>query len=366
MEKISKRHFFIIIISLMLSSCKKNEITSNNGSFEFKQAIEFLIQKQITDSQYQAKKIDTLLQNLLAENVRVITLEGTKLILCNLKTYKNASNPVFSNTFYMMSFPIKEGNITSGLIYTIHTDLPKQDIDKDIQNILLGKSKVFTGEIVTNNLNDRFIQAYSMKEGRLEKTYDLQVKSPEENGQLINVLSTSDCIAYYLVTTTYYSDGHMERVWEYLFTLCGSCNIAGQPFMTLVADCDSNSGGSGGGSSNVSETKISETENESEDLYSAAPALQYNYNASVFRVNGVVTSVIIDPITVSNPVSWYVDNYGRSTTRTVTLFGHSNVWTSLGTTALINWSCFVHGKWVYTDNSPVHTKQWNKSKSVVR
>lgn len=367
MTKFSKLLLFVINLTLLLGSCKKHETITENKRSGFEQAIAFLKQKQTSVSQYQAKKIDTLLQNLLTENVRVITLGETDLILCELKTYKNASKPGFTHTYYKMSFPMKDGKITSGLIYTIHTNLSKQQIDRDIQNILLFKSKEFTGEIVTNSLNDRFIQASSMKEGRLEKTYDLQMKSPDGNGQANTGMLSSDCTAYYLVTTTYYSDGHVERDWEYLFTLCGPCNTGGQPVSTIVADCDPNSGGGGGGSSNTVETdNISESATEDDDTYSAAPKIQYNYHATITRVNGEVTGVIVDPTTVSNPVSWYVDNYGRNTTRTITLFGHSNSWTSLGTTALINWSCFVHGKWVYTDNSPVYTRQWYNSKSAVR
>jgi hypothetical protein len=368
MTKFLKLLLFIISLTLLLGSCKKLEtITEDKGS-RLKPAIVFLKQKQTTVSRYQAKKIDTLLQNLLIEDLRVITLGETDLILCDLKTYKNVSNPGFKHTYYKMSFPMKDGKITAGLIYTIHTNLSKQQVDKDIQNILLVKSKEFTGEIVTNSWNDRFIQASFMKEGRLEKTYDLQMKAPDDRGQVNMSMSSSDCTAYFLVTTTYYSDGHVERDWEYLYTLCGPCNTGGQPVSTIVPDCDPNSGGGGGGSSNTVETdNISESASEEDETYSAAPRIRYNYHATITRVNGEVTGVVVDPTTVSNPVSWYVDNYGRNTTRTITLFGHSNSWTSLGTTALINWSCFVHGRYVYGDGvSPVYTRQWSDSKSAVR
>jgi hypothetical protein len=365
MTKFSKVAFYAIILNFLLSACKKNEPKTSDTLDEFELVISFLRQNQATVSNYQAKKIDTLIQNIIAENVRVITIGETDLILCDLKTYKNAPKSEFTDTYYKMSFPMKDGKITAGLIYTIHTSFSKERIERDFENILMVKSNEFTGEIVTNSINDRFIQASSMKQGRLEKTYDLQTQFPNENIQANTTMSSNDCTTYYLVTTTYYPDGHVERNWEYLYTICGSCNIEGQPVSYLVPDCDPNSGGGGGSSNTVETENISETESEEDETSNASPRVNYKYHATVVRVNGEVTNVIVDPTTVSNPVSWYTDNYGRNTTRTITLFGHSNSWTSLGTTALINWSCLVHGKWVYADNSPVYTRQWSNRRSSI-
>jgi len=86
-------------------------------------------------------------------------------------------------------------------------------------------------------------------------------------------MSSNDCTAYYLVTTTYYSDGHVERYWEYLFTLCGPCNTGGQPVSYFVNDCDPNSGGGGGASNTVETDNISETASEGDETYTAAPGI---------------------------------------------------------------------------------------------
>jgi len=183
MARFVKLLLCIISLTLILGACKKFETTKDNEQNVYQQAIAFLKQKQTTVSLYQAKKIGTLLQNLLSTNVRIIRHGETDLILCDLKTYKNAPKPGFANTYYKISFPMKDGKINAGLIYTIHTNFPKEQIDRDFQNILLVKSREFTGEIVTNSLNDRFIQASLMKEGRLEKAWELHMKNPDGSGQ---------------------------------------------------------------------------------------------------------------------------------------------------------------------------------------
>jgi hypothetical protein len=366
LNMIIKSKLVLLIVSsiFFLVACKKIETKIDNNQGKIEQAVSFLKKKQTSSSMYQAKKIDTILQNLLTENISVIKIGEIELLLFDLKSYKNDKKLGFTNTYYKISFPIKDGKITSGLIYTIHTNFPKEQIDKDIQNILMVKSKKFTGEVVTNSINDRFVQASLVKEGRLEKTYGLQMASPKKSDQVSTTTLNENCTSYYLVTTTYYSDGHVETDWDYLYTLCGPCSTGGQPVTYIVPDCDPNSGG--GGSNNVETNEVSETQIQEDVTFVSAPGIQYNYHATITRVNGEVAGVVIDPITVNNTVSWYIDNYGRNTTRTITLFNHSNSWTSLGTEALINWSCLVHGKYVYTDGSPIFTRQWGNTKSAIR
>lgn len=350
-------------------ACKKNEVLLSSEQDKAKQVHAFLREQKNIVSDYQSEKLDTLLQNISVDDIRVIRIGQTELILCDLKTYKNAAVPDFPNTYYKVSFPIENGKITTGLIYTIHTPLSKEEIERDFENILKVKSSVFTGEIVTNSLTDRFIQSSLVKRGRLEKTFELQTGASKRINQPKSIQSlSSNCTAYYLITTTYFSDGRVERDEQYLFTLCGSCDPGGQPSgRTITADCDPNGGSGGGATINTEETEnISESLSEVDETFAAAPRIDWNCNATISRINGQVIGVVVDPMTVSNPVAWYVDNYGRSTTRTITLFGHYNSWTSLGSTALINWSCFVHGKWAYTDNSPIYTRQWHKSHSTIR
>jgi hypothetical protein len=356
----------IFSINLFFVSCKKTESSTDIKINNYEKAINYLKQRRSTVSIYHSNKIDTLINNLSSENINIITVGGIRLIVCDLKKYKNISKVGFGNTYYKMSFPMSYDEITSGLIYTIHTNFLKDKIDKDFKNILEQNSKEFTGEIVTNSINDRFIQAFDMKQGRLEKAYELGTKPPQNNIQNPQNNSISNCSAFYLVTTYYYPDGHVETEWDYLYTICSPCNTAGQPTSYLFPDCDPQVGG-GGAVPIIHETEeVTEEVSESDNTYSGGPypAIKYNYHATIYRVNREVTHVAVFPTTVNNGVSWYVDNYGRNTTRTITLFGHSNSWTALGTNAIVNWSCFVHAKYDYANNvSPTFTRQWTNNKT---
>lgn len=353
----------LIIFILLISGCKKKDINTIEDPqlILYNQIESYLLAQKIKTSIYNGHKIDSLLGNIEKEKIQKIKIGGITLLVCDLKGYKNVSKNEYTNTFYKMSFPLDKEVIASGLIYTIHTNLVKNDIDINIEKILLIEYDGFTGEIITNGLDDRFIQGFEVNRGQLKKSYELQNHSKDENSQISSRSLNEDCTSYFLVTTTYYSNGDIERTSQYLYTLCGPCNTAGQPVNYFVNDCDPNMG-SGGDENVVTTDSVSETAEVEDESSGLAPKIKYLYYATVSRFNGIVTNVIIDPTTVWNPFVSYVDNYGSLTNRYITLFGHTNIWVSLGTKALIKWSCIVHGKWVYSDARPVYTRQWTNSK----
>ena len=364
MAKFLKLTIYFVALVWMFFACNKADTSNDVKQDLYQQAIAFLKEKQTTVNPYQSKKLDALIQNLSKENTQTIKIGETSVLLFDLKTYKNARNTEYTNTYYKMSFPMKGGIITSGLIYTIHTNLARDVVSEDMQAILLTKSKEFGGQVVTNALNDRFIQAVTMKEGHLEKTFGLQTKDPKVTGQPVAKVSSTGCTAYYLVTTTYYSDGHIEETWDYLFTECSPCYPGGQPYDEgLLPVCGD---GGGGGNPDIHTTDQISKEADEEDSYGQAPTIKYTHPATIARVNGEVISVIMSPVTVKNPVVSYTDDYARPTTRTLTLLGQSYNWTPLGTTAYLYWFCFVHGKYVYGDGvSPIYTRQWSHTYSGV-
>jgi hypothetical protein len=112
---------------------------------------------------------------------------------------------------------------------------------------------------------------------------------------------------------------------------------------------------------------LSKEENDETDAsVGAAPKINYQYNTQIIRTNGNVTSVIVYPTTIANAHDVYIDRYGRNTTRSLSVFGHYNSWTSLGASAMIYWSCFVYGRWVYTDGSPEYNRTWTNTHTAVR
>jgi hypothetical protein len=256
MTNILRLTVFVLATVLQLTSCKKfdNSIRQNEENL-FLQATAYLKQSQIGITPHQSKKIDTLLGNLVNQNVKKFKAGKADVFICDLKTYKNVTLPEYSHTYYKAFFQSRNGKIDDAYIYTIHTNFSEEQVNADIDNILLMKSKNFSGQIVTNAINDKFIIAAKVKDGKLENIFELQTK-PKTSKVSANSLSsnsnTDDCAHFYVVTTTFWSDGSITKDWDYSFSLCGPCNTGGQPMSYFVEDCDPDYGG--GGVSNYADT----------------------------------------------------------------------------------------------------------------
>lgn len=248
MTKILKLTVFLFVAGLLLSSCKKlDERLEVKDETLYQSATAYLKQRQATATPHQSKKIDTLLSNLLNHNVRRFKAGKTEVFVCDLKTYKNVTIPGYTHSYYKAYFQFLNGKIEDAYIYTIHTNLSEEQINADIENVLLLKSTSFTGQIVTNAINDKFVLAAKVKDGKLENTFELQTKPQPPAGTADARTSSDNCAHFYLVTTTYWSDGSITRDWSYLYSLCGPCNTGGQPVSYFVPDCDPQGGGGGGG-----------------------------------------------------------------------------------------------------------------------
>lgn len=117
--------------------------------------------------------------------------------------------------------------------------------------------------------------------------------------------------------------------------------------------------------------KYSETENSefnaAENEEGSYIRTKYNYHAEVFwdaETNEAIDA-IIDPITAEPMQATYIDAYGRTVTRNLTLFLPINNWMPLGPgNVRIYWSCLVVGRYIRSDGS-VDTRMWGKQKSAV-
>lgn len=246
MTNISKLALLLLVVVLQLSSCKKvDKSIQQNEEALFQQATAYLKQKQVGTSPHQSKKIDTLLSNLINQNVRKFKAGKTDVFICDLKTYKNVTIPGYYHSFYKAYFQFRDGIIEDAYIYTIHTNLSEEQVNADIENTLLMKSKSFSGQIVTNAINDKFILAAKINNGRLENIFELQTKSKSPTNSTNARTNSDNCAHFYLVTTTFWSDGSITKEWEYKYSLCGACNTGGQPMSYFVPDCDPDSGGGG-------------------------------------------------------------------------------------------------------------------------
>jgi hypothetical protein len=172
------------------------------------------------------------------------------------------------------------------------------------------------------------------------------------------------CTDWYLVTTYYYADGSSDSTSEYVGTTCNDAE-------------DLPSDGGGGGDTNTTEVTDDVTYSDVDQEYSSGDysatdgyiSISYSYHAQIFRDADTreIYSALMYPVTADPMVSWYVDQYGRTVNRVLTLWGQYNSYTILSATSvLLNWSCTVTARYAYSDGSPAWTRNWPKSYSAVR
>ncbi len=369
-RKIINTICFLGIMSMAIVSCKKDnsELTLNRpDSKEIQKITDWLdIQKRKYGDTSSQKSIELLKNNLLLSKITVVTLntEENIVVIPISKDFKTINITTQLSFKHLVIIETNDGKIKQGNIIEI---IPKQQhftnsyaqLMADVYN---NKDNDLNGVFSFISITNKFITEREYRNGKLYSIRNLAGKNKGVQGQKVT-LNTSGCIDWYW---QYFVDGVLVHE-QYAYTTCGEideCQVSrlidgGTPFKL-------NCGGGANGGNVETSFDVNETEAADDESDGIAPKILYNYHATVTRVNGEVTSVIVDPITVSNLFSVYVDNYGRSTTRTLTLFGHSNNWTSLGTSALINWSCFVNGRWLYTDGSPMYSRTWLQSHSAVR
>lgn len=373
MFKTLSKYTGLLILIFIAGSCEKlqteQEKKLKNSMYSL--ALSFLDDKSKIVTDYQKSKLLNLKEKIIDGPVQVFSVGGQyEMKVFDLLSYKNSAFNEYSNTFYKIYFTSQDGKILDGMILTIRTNQTKQSVDADIEDIILKKSRTFTGSTTINYLNDRFSQSAVFDEGKLVKDQYITLNPPNTDGNTtpdVAQVSSDDCVSYYLVTTTYYSDGYVDVNWDFLFTLCGDCVPEGQPASTLTPDCDPNSGGGGGTPETESTTETIKI-GVDEDYDAAAPRINYNYQSTILRTlqTREIISIIVLPTTVDNPLEFYVDSYARQTRRRLTLFAHANSWTPLTTTsALINWVCSVNGIWTYVNGDPSYSRVWLNTHSTV-
>jgi hypothetical protein len=242
--------------STNFSDIKNLGYQNREGGF-YEQVDSYLKGYKDTISAYQASKIDTLISNLSISNLIVIHLDDTvDLFVCDLATYKNPSVRQYSNTFYKACFTSENGKIIFGQYFTFYTDLPKKLLDEELGKIFTCESNSFTGVVATNSLNDQFFQEQVYSDGKLIETYaisPLNERGEREGG---------DCVTLWLVHTTLYSNGGVDREWELLGTFCNTCIPIGTHISTIGSDCDNSGGGGVGVGGGISISTIGETNAE--------------------------------------------------------------------------------------------------------
>ena len=247
----------------------------------------------------------------------------------------------------------KQGNIVEIIIKDEYNLKLSSSIITKIYNNK--QNDTLNGISQIRSLSGKLIEEREYKYGKLHSIKHLSKGNNvfnEKDDKIVKEMN--NCITWWLVTTYHYRDGSAETTREYVGTTCGNA----------LSDVIGND--SGGNSIEETVDYISTSQVSNDETASAAPKITYHHHATVHRINGQVSSVIIDPTTVEPSWANYIDKYGRNTIRILTIFDHNNNWWSLGASALIRWSCLVNGQWRYTDGSPNYSKTTNITYETVQ
>ncbi len=380
-QKFRKAFLLTFFLGALLLSCMKENSKTESASPDFVKLHRVIAwldeQKQQFKHPNNQNALTVLKENLICSQLSIETLnDKEKIIIIPLKKEFNTSNITTQSSLKNLVIIEREGHelIQGNIIEIIsknqrYDDLPTNLISKIYSN----RDNELTGIFRILSLTNNFVFEKEYKDGRLFSTKYLSKKN--ENSQVgKGTTSLNTCIDWYLVETTYYTDGSYFQTATYLFTTCGN-ECQSTRTMNSTAPFKLNCGGGGGSDEDdsliTSNIDFEEVETDADDglggVASSYVPIKWHYRAKVsyYGRSGVVFNVLIDPITADPMVSSFIDSYNRSGARSLTLFGHYNTWTPLTSTSVrINWSCIVHAKYACIDGT-LWTRQWNKNRSKV-
>lgn len=349
----------------------KSDPLQNAGSLRrgednplYQQVVSYLEAKQETSTSYQAAKIDTLLENLSHENTLVIEIDdSTDVIVCDLASYVNEAIPEYSNVYYKAYFEVIAGEVSHGLILTVYTDLSREAFDSDFENIFNHDSQGFTGETDVNELDGEYVQGFKFYNGQLQESYWLSTLN--EEGQST---SGENCTTWYLVTTTIYSDGHIERDWEILYTLCDGCIPTNRRVSTFYSDCDPDNIGGGGAPFETEDTEefILSVNVNGPSLIVCPEIVNLRHSYTKHMRNGRLVGVSVYPVSCANPIIECADG-NKIVTRKVTVYNQTQGARKVGLGFEARWECDLFARYIYLDGTPevnvydehIHTRTIN-------
>jgi hypothetical protein len=248
-KSISRLLFVLSFISFTFYGCQK-EISDQNGSANFTAVVlsskvnNWLDKQQAQAATGRKEKIRQLQQNLDFDKLHIETLNSSEQLIIvpvriEYKTINNKDNPVSNTAVFILdkAGEIRQGNVmqyASGITDSDNS-LPNNTIAKIYNNQKIEGSGKFT----LLSVYDKFEYELTYKAGNLQSTGYMQPNAAA-NGR------TSSCIAWYLVTTTFYSDGSQETTETFLGTTCYESGCYPNDPNLQSLDCIEPGSGNGG------------------------------------------------------------------------------------------------------------------------
>jgi hypothetical protein len=255
MKKKSVNRLLLVLsfISFNFYGCQK-EISNQNGNTNLTVAAlsskvnNWLNKQQAKSSAGRKDKIQQLQQNLDFDKLHIEALkEREQLIVVPVKTgYKtvnNKDNSVSNTAVFILdkAGEIRQGNVVQYASGIVDADngFPGNTITKIYNNQQIDGSGKFT----LLSVYDKFEYELTCHAGSLQATGYMQPKTSASGRSGI-------CLAWYLVTTTFYSDGSQETTETFLGTTCYESGCYPNDPNLQSLDClepGSGNGGEGGG-----------------------------------------------------------------------------------------------------------------------
>ena len=379
----SKSILIVFFLSILLTNCKKERgLTSDTQQASISilsTKVNSWLEKNkatginATSSTSKNDNIELLKQNLNFKAAKTVPRDNNYDLLIvpvteELKIKKNLEK---NSTLTLLLVTDKIGNIKWGnVVYFLPEDGVKRDTlsSSTLQNIFNGKPVHDNGMFKFLSITGRRMYELGFKNNKLY-SYGI-LKSKSDSTQ-----RTTGCNAWFLVSTYINPDGSSYETWTFLGITCDG--VCGDPnYQSLCPDGGGGGGGGGGENDQITtEGNVLEDEavySDQDNSYladnTAYVPIKYLYHYTITRVaqTGEIVTINVDPVAVDPVQAVYIDNYGRNVTRYLTLQGQYKNFSLLSpTNAMINWSCYVTGRYTYTNGNPAWTRQWQKSKSII-
>lgn len=332
------------------------------------------------NDKYAAKNanIDLLKQNLdYSSAYKVSHSKNVDLLIIpineSIKSQKHVADIVSLNLVITMN---KQGQVFDGNIIEFY---PREGKKRSfspvtIANIMSNKKANDSGTFKILSVTGRLLRQFEYAKSKINSSSEVRAKSRTTG--TTRATADENCTDWYLVTTTYLNDIVVDVSEVYVGTTCDGCD--GALYESLCPD-EGAGGGGGGGDSNQTihytedyEDSNSEATDDEEGMSGASgpstgvgtyAIIPYFHRAEVdFSLTsfGLITidDVRIDPTTLLEYSSSFIDSYGYNGTRGVSLYNHTNSYTAWVLPVItIRWKCDVVG--VYrTSDSRTWTRGW--------
>ncbi len=248
-RSISRLLLALSFVSLVFFGCRK-EISDQYGSTKLTVSVlnskvnNWLDKQQAQAGVGRKEKIKQLQQSLDFEKLHIEALSADEQLIIvpvknEYKTVNNQDRPVSNTAVFILdkTGEVRKGNVmqyTSGI-----ADGNNSFSDNTITKIYNRQKIDYSGKFTLLSVFDRFEYELTYKNGNLLSTGYMQPNATA-NGR------TSSCIAWYLVTTTFYSDGSQETSETFLGTTCYESGCYPNDPNLQSLDCIEPGSGNGG------------------------------------------------------------------------------------------------------------------------